>query len=356
MLTLTATIGIGALRSALRLQNSFVSFEEHLEIDKAESGCYSCIDCLQNTFACESCKHKKYHTVIKKKYHNEKNRYGKRPVLRKFGLLLFLYLHFLNPDKCGLVHIDLDEAAEFLHCDIKTIGNNLHLLEAYGYIILGSALYPRYYQLFISDYKNYFKVASKNGRGYTYLSLDLFRCLITLKTINEIRITLRSFLYSNDCNRKGTSSERAYEDIKRELPSYCTKKCIKEMLNNPLIQQFLHIQAGKHTVKIELSDIINPSILTCKLRENCRVKVKEFVDHINKKASNRHNYFILLSNELNDISYIGLKFPTTFITDAIKQVYESFILKNIDIDSLGALIRSTVKSNTAFAGQKNVFN
>ena len=356
MLTLTANMGIGVMRSALRLQKNFSEFEEIKELNKTETGCYSCTECLQNPSACINCCSKKYRTVLKKKYYNEKNRYGQRPVLRKFGLLLFIYLHFLNPDKCGLVNIDLEDAANYLHCDIKTIRNNLHLLETYKYIILGGAICPGYYKLFICDYKNYFKSAKENGRGYTYISLDLFNCLIEMQSINEIRITMRSFLYSVDCDRKGTSSERTYQDIKRDLPEYCTKKDIKETIKNPLFNKYFNVKESKYTIKMSILDTINPFTLTKKLREECRSKVKNFVDSINRKASGAKDYFILLSNELNDISYIGLKYPAELITDAISQIYESFVLKGIDIDNLGALIRSTVKSNTEFiSGYCKVF-
>ena len=56
-------------------------------------------------------------------------------ILKTNAIKLLLLLHFYHPDRFGIIkNIDIRELAEHLHCDIKTVKNNLEILNRYAYV------------------------------------------------------------------------------------------------------------------------------------------------------------------------------------------------------------------------------
>lgn len=348
MQTLTANVGIGVLKSALRLQKNYVEYVETKQIEKLASGCYSCTACLKDPQACECCTKKVYETILTKKYINEKNRYGSRHTLKKYGLLLFLYAHFQAPDQMGHTYIDVDQAAQELGCDKKTIRNNLKLLNRYGYITLGQTPEPGLFQLFIKDYRSYFKKASENGRGYVTIAKEIFAELIGAESINEIRLILRNLLFSveNAVNEfKGRPMKRTYRELQRELPHYCTKKGIRKMLEKPAFEKLFEVAHEKKWVEVKVKDAYAPQLVVERLRQECFKNVRAHVDKLNKECREKHTYPLHVSAaDLTDISYIGLRYPIEIILNAIDQIQKTMAI-GTEIKELGALVRNIANAN-----------
>lgn len=343
MVTVTANIGTGVMRSALRLQENFVEYKEEKHIEKLSTGCYSCEHACGSE-ACASCQNKIYETHLKKVYRNEKNRYGSRKALKRNAIMLFMYFHYLNPDKAGHVYIDIEDAAKVIGCDVKTIRNNLYLLNKEGYIILGKTDCPGYYQLFITDYKNYFKKASENGRGYTTLSKEFFYELLKLKDINSLRLVLRNFLFSIESGAKNIGrKERTYKEVKRELPKYVTQKSIKETLKSQEFGKLFDVTEKKRTVIMNVKQNFNPLEITNRLRSECYNKVMNFIQNINNNRK-MGKLFSISTDEMDDITSIALKYPLNAILKGLNEFYNDYIVQGEPVYNTGALLRTIVKS------------
>ena len=343
MITVTAHIGTGVMRSALRLQENFIEYKEEKHIDELATGCSFCEhDC--NSEACASCPHKIYEISTKKVYVNEKNKYGVRKVLKRNAMLLFLYLHFLNPDKAGHVFIDIEEASEMIGCDVKTIRNNLYLLSENNYIALGKTDCPGYYQLFIKGYNEYFKKAIENGRGYTTISKELFDELLKVKDINSLRLILRTFLHSVESGAKNIQKkERTYKEVKRELPNYVTQKSMREVLNGNTFGKLFDVKERKRTVILNIKENFNPTEVTNKLRSECYNKVMSFIQDINNNRK-LGKLFSIRCEEMEDIINIALKYPMTAILRGLDEFYNDYIVQGTPVRNTGALLRTIIKS------------
>lgn len=56
-------------------------------------------------------------------------------MLKSNAIKLFLMLHFYNPDRNGIIYdINPGELADMIGCNVRTIWNNLHVLQEYTYI------------------------------------------------------------------------------------------------------------------------------------------------------------------------------------------------------------------------------
>ena len=110
-----ANIGKAAIIQSLGIQKNYTEVIETTvdAIDYSNTACSTCkYKAIINTFdenskpyadacaSCASCPHKTLiqKNVYKKIYHNEKNRYGYRPMLKANAIKLFLLLHFYHPD------------------------------------------------------------------------------------------------------------------------------------------------------------------------------------------------------------------------------------------------------------------
>ncbi len=177
LLTLTAPVGQAVLRSAIRLSDNFIKFRAGSDL-------------------CVNCPNRVYHKEMKKIYVNEKARYGERTTLSRNAILVFVYLHFLSPDENGFIRmVNIQEAADFLHCCPRTVRNSLNSLASSGYIALRKLEnIPCHYSVFLSEFKDYFRTAKEGGRGYLLLTKETFLALAGQSTINSLRLAVRSIL------------------------------------------------------------------------------------------------------------------------------------------------------------------
>lgn len=357
MLTRTATIGLAVLKSAIGLRSNYSEVIE--KVDFTKTGCRNCMHfleqdapCSQEYFPfcekCRSCAKALLYTTEQKIYVNEKNKYGIRHELKKNALLLFIYLHYLNPDKAGLVFVDIEHAAELLQCTERTVKNNLRLLDRHGYIVLDKTpVFPGYYKLFISEYSTYFLPANKGGRGYCTMPAEHLTLLRDLININSIRLAIRNLIPETTvCHTP--LGEQPFVAIQRELPSYCSRRKILELTASEPFQKIFAVSSRKYFLHIKVRESYSLSNVVKDFKADCRNKVLNLVDKLQKEAKAQKSRYaiLLLEEELNDICNIALKVPVKFILDAIRQVNEQYILQGLKIESMGALVRTVAM--TAF--------
>ena len=113
-------IGKAVLIQALGIQQNYTTIiDSSIEVtDYSNDNCSTCkYKAIIESFSsdndiykmaidnCNNCPHRILTTknVTKKIYHNEKNRYGYRPMLKSNALKLFMLLHFYHPDRFGII-------------------------------------------------------------------------------------------------------------------------------------------------------------------------------------------------------------------------------------------------------------
>ena len=200
-----ANIGKAAIIQSLGIQKNYTEVIETTvdAIDYSNTACSTCkYKAIINTFdenskpyadacaSCASCPHKTLiqKNVYKKIYHNEKNRYGYRPMLKANAIKLFLLLHFYHPDNNGIVYnLEACELASVIGCNVRTVWNNLKVLEEYTYISYSKNEYGLI-NVILNDYENYYLPANKGGRGFLVMSKELLTKLNSTDSLVSLRI------------------------------------------------------------------------------------------------------------------------------------------------------------------------
>lgn len=356
-----ASIGKGILLQSLGLQGNYKE-EVDAVLDLEKSGCYECPYYYnQNSDACASCSKKCY--VTKTVYHNERNMYGYRPMLKANAIKLLLYVHFCHPDANGIVkNVHASLAARELGCDIKTIYNNLEILAYYGYICyarIGSGVF----NIFICDYKKYFLSAKEGGRGYIVMNQPLVKALFLQKNINAIRIYLREVIdIDNENTRGGTffnTIEKTYTDMRRSLPSYCKRGVIVRSLTENTCE-FFKVEYKPHTVRFSIDDNFNGKKCKAQKLDEYISLLNDFIKDFNQQvvldsselSSNASDgklhisvapaTFSFTESEISNIAHLAIEFTYEDILDALKEIYDSYLVPGNKIGSIGALIRTVV--------------
>lgn len=353
LLSNTASIGQAVLRAAIRLQNTHIEYQTYNLLDPARSGCYDCLKHLQDPSACDYCPSRVYQTTTKKVYSNERARFGERKTLNHNSLNLFILLHFQFPDSNGLVRMfDAEEAAETLHCHVRTVMNNLKNLQNAGYISFVKTDIPYSFHVFLSEYKTYFKKASEGGRGYLRMSKDLFCKILQLSTINGTRLAVRNLIYSLDEKRKGRSMERSYKEIQQDLPDYCTKKQIIDITSTPTFADMFSVTSKKRSMAIRIRDQYNQHQIAELLIEDGVAAAKQWsasIAQAHDASPITEPAFSLTAQEVKDIGNIALRLPVWTITRALDKFYNKYIKQNLPYDKVGALVRSFAEDEFAAA-------
>ena len=318
---------------------------------------------------CNNCPNKILTTknVTTKVYHNEKNRYGYRPMLKSNALKLFLSLHFFHPDRFGIIkNVDIKELAGLLNCNVKTIWNNLDVLSNYTYISY-SKIDTYKVTLILNDYENYYLPAHKNGRGFLVLSYDLLEKIISIDSLVTLRIYLRELINLDNSNLKGQASvdHISIKDIRHTLPEYC-KPCIIRKAIETSSTDIFSVSLNDNIVRFEIAErYMAKNQKNVLLQENI-TKLHNFVLEFNSiipeinasrlqpvKYSNfipdevNMTHFKLLSikkDDLNDLANIAVHYSYDLMMQALSSVYKQYILLDKPIKNLPGLISSIVNS------------
>ena len=318
---------------------------------------------------CADCPNKLLTTqnVTKKVYHNEKNRYGYRPMLKSNALKLLLLLHFFHPDRFGIIkNVDTREIAQKLNCNIKTVWNNLEILSSYTYISY-SKTDTYSINLILNDYENYYLPAHKNGRGFLVLSFDLLNKIILLDSLVTLRIYLRELINLDNANLKGQASvdHKTFKDIRQVLPAYCKPCIIKKSIENASTDIFT-TSINNNIIRFEIDKrYIAKNQKTILLQETTD-KLKKFIMDFNSVIPEvnsgeiqpeKYNsflpvdydmvYYKLISikkDELDDLANIAIHYSYDLMMLALSNVYKQYILFDKPIKNLPGLVSSIVRS------------
>lgn len=115
-------------------------------------------------------------------------------MLKANAIKLFLLLHFYHPDNNGIVYnLEACELASVIGCNVRTVWNNLKVLEEYTYISYSKNEYGLI-NVILNDYENYYLPANKGGRGFLVMSKELLTKLNSTDSLVSLRIFIRELL------------------------------------------------------------------------------------------------------------------------------------------------------------------
>ena len=146
--------------------------------------------------------------------------------LSNLNIRLMLLFYSLC-DKNGVIkELKKRDIANILNCNIRTLKNNLNILQDLNYITLANKSYGKV-SLLINNYHEQYQ---KNGDGYIVLSNTMMKILLESPSVH-ISIILIKALLKFDMNHK-TNKETfiTIEELKKLCPSIAFSAAIKKLL------------------------------------------------------------------------------------------------------------------------------
>ena len=191
--------------------------------------------------ACRKCQYGKtleINTVIKprllekekkKRYVNEKNRYGYAKRLKLRSVLLFIAYHMIVSNSNGILrNVSISDLADLLKCSKRAIRYNNQILSEEGYIYISNGIDGEHINVCLPEYKSYFLPAQEGGRGFFTMSKELFTALCEIKQTTALRIVLKTLLsMETDVLSMNEPRLESYVQIRRYLPDYCKRNIVQ---------------------------------------------------------------------------------------------------------------------------------
>lgn len=382
-----ANIGKSVLIQSIGLQKNYTELAQETTevIDYSNTECVNCkwnsiihnFDSGSDIYktavdTCANCSKKTVtqQTVYTKIYHNEKNRYGYKPMLKTNAIKLLLLLHFCHPDRFGILKaVNIVSISKLLSCDVKTVRNNLNILAAYNYISF-SKCDTYNYSICLNDYESYYLPANKGGRGFFVMSKELLLQLLTINNLVSLRIHIRELIELDNLSSQGLFSaiNKSYKDIKQSLPDYCKPSVIKNSLINA--DNIFQITLKETSVRFEIDEQYNSKLQ----KDNCYNEYyAQFVSFMNEfntfvplvntnqnigdsykqffalpeiPDSNVFHLLAFTTVQLEDLANLALQYSYEHVLDALAVIYQTYIMKDRAIHNLGGLLQTVIRSNS----------
>lgn len=389
-----AKIGKGVLSKAIGLQKNYTEdyVKVHDTIDTVKSGCPNCpyysnnIDPLSSyqgyreniTFSpeCSSCSSAVWHTkyqVIHRRI-NERNRYGYQPTLKSNSIKLLLLYHFLQPDSYGFIkNVNKKELASALGCTVATINACNKALSDYDYChISDSGIAKNHISVYLTDYKNYHKTASEGGRGYLTLSSAMLNAILSLHSLNALRMQIKGLLEIDNARLKklsDISASATYKKLRGFLPQYCKNNVIRKALSEKTI--LLTTVLSKDGVEFSLNDSFTISSMRNKMLSHAEKSIESFVMNINdtvedydsdlpdKKETalaafaemnilraDKYKSVLLTKDDYSSLSSLAVQYNLQIVLSSLTQIYNTYLLQNKPVNNIGALCRTFIRNRS----------
>lgn len=382
-----ANIGKSVMLQSIGLQKNYTEIVESTTdvIDYSNTECMNCkwnaiihnfepCSELHNTAvnACANCSKKTVtqQNVYKKIYHNEKNRYGYKPMLKTNAIKLLLLLHFQHPDRFGIIkNVDARSMSKLLCCDCKTFCNNMRILASYNYISF-SRSDTYIYTICLNDYDSYYLPANKGGRGFFVMSKELLQQLLMINNLVSLRIHIRELIELDNLSIQTPFSaiNKSYKDMKQSLPDYCKPCVIRDALNNH--SNIFQITVKEASVRFEIDNQYNSKLQKDRCYNEYYAMFIDFMNDFNNivplintnkpvntgynaffnsDESDNHQIFHLLSfstAQLEDLAHLSLQYSYEHVLDALAVVYQTYIMNERKIHNLGGLLQTIISSNS----------
>lgn len=378
-------IGKAVLIQALGIQKNYTTIVENTVevVDYSNSMCSSCkYKQIINTFDkeseiyksastyCNNCPNRILTTqnVTKKVYHNEKNRYGYRPMLKANAIKLLLLLHFYHPDSNGIIRdLDANELAVNVGCNVRTIWNNLKTLQEYTYISYSKNEYGLI-SILLNEYENYYLPANKGGRGFLVVSKELYKKLCNIKSLVSLRIFIRELLSLDAPELKGQASidYKNIRELRNLLPAYCKPSVIREKLS--VESDIFTISFKDDVVRFQIDKEFIPKNEKTRVHDEYAESLEKFIWEFNQNVAyvnsggispaclsdfftmkNRQSAasfkpMMLTDIEIDDLASLSLHYSYDIVVNALSVVYREYYMYQKTVNNLGGLVSTIIRS------------
>jgi hypothetical protein len=215
--------------------------------------------------------------------------------LSRIGDLLYFTLHFLNVDKHGIIrNIDINDMATYLHCDVKTIINNIKILNDLGLIWFSPASKYKY-TVKIVGYDTYHLTAREGGKGYMHITIDILNELIEIKNVNSLRAFISLMLKHDEDRvsfnkkenieknkdkeniRQQENSKITLKRLRSRLPGYINNVNIINVLGNTNVTKIFDIKFNNNIVSFRVKERYNIDSYKDKLTANYQNRIEDYI-------------------------------------------------------------------------------
>ena len=314
-------------------------------------------------FCCKNCiyKDEKF-----KKYINEKNDLKIKQELKftKTQIWQFLLYHSVC-DSLGLVkYISEQEIKERLLIDIRTIRDNNKFFIDNGLIGVSPVPGTKYFGLFITNYKSYFKTKKEYGRGYLRIDSIILEKLFNINNINQLRIALRELIQNSRVNSYLDSEIKEvtlpYTKLKSFLPSYMSspakiKKVIHELIHDSNFDVFYYKPAIDGVIFQIKNQYKGTSI---KFKNIFRYR-NDILNHISRKSREIFKINLLeitdLENSIDDFVQMSQQYNLKIVLDAIDKLLIHIKRTNY-CKNYGGFIREKIEEMIEYSIKYSVAN
>lgn len=387
-----AKIGKAVLSKAIGLQKNYT--EEYVKVsnilNEGISKCYDCPVYKEKQFLsyqsstdqsdlftqkCSSCSSAVWNTnykVVRRRI-NERNKYGYQPTLKSNAIKLLILYHFLQPDSRGFVkNISKKDLAKALGCTVSTVNACNKVLSDYNYCFVSdSGIQTNYISVYLTDYKNYHKTAEEGGRGYLTFSVDMLNALLSVHSLNSLRIQIKGLLEIDSSRLKKISETTAtatYHKLRGFLPKYCKNNVIRKALQEKT--SILSTSVSASGVEFTLNSSFSITKLRSFMLGDAKDKIVDFISSVNDlvcdvnydlpdkkevaieslqslgilKADN-YKELLLSLDDYSSLASLAVQYNLQIVITSLLKIYNSYVLSNKPVNNVGALCRTFIRNN-----------
>ncbi|WCK57714.1 hypothetical protein PP175_27135 (plasmid) [Aneurinibacillus sp. Ricciae_BoGa-3] len=294
------------------------------------------------TYCKQNCQYQIF-SLPKGIYVNEMHRYRiqkdellkNKKRLSKYQLLQFILYHLMTVDSNGFIkYVSIKAIASLLGCNVRTVKNNNIELSKLG--LISTMKYTSdIFSVHITKYKEYHQSRKQNGSGYFRISKELFVQLVSAKSVNEIRASLRLALEQD--NKSISAEEYAittYQDIKQSLPKNISyPKIIKKTLEG--VTGSFDIQSKDSIVMFKLRPEFNEKLLRAKKEKQFTQQIRSILGETTYKLS---------PEDMNDLVQLSMEYGVTYLCEALSLYKEQVSNEEeLVVENVGGFVRSLIK-------------
>ena len=279
-----------------------------------------------------------------------------KQLLKSCSVRLFILIHFYANANTGITSpLDLEDLAQALDCNIKTVRSNILRLESCGFFDVSMDPVTEEYTFTIHDYTKMYNPIGLGG-GYIQCTYDLLEQLLQIKSINELRVILmllcEAITTELQSSAKLAVAKLTFKELLAGLPKYVKPGVVKQILENQ-VRQEAYSEIVSFTT--EMDDVIrtfNTYLFEDKLRE--RMQYEEilkteygiaFDQTPTLDAEHLLPIYDFEETQYHDLTIMAQDYEIGTVLDALHLFYNRYILTKL-YDAKkgpGSLVRSIIR-------------
>ena len=206
-----------------------------------------------------------------------------KQLLKSCSVRLFILIHFYANANTGITSpLDLEDLAQALDCNIKTVRSNILRLESCGFFDVSMDPVTEEYTFTIHDYTKMYNPIGLGG-GYIQCTYDLLEQLLQIKSINELRVILmllcEAITTELQSSAKLAVAKLTFKELLAGLPKYVKPGVVKQILDHA--NSFKTIFKEEYTRKkryiaAKLNDCFNGATTKNQVRQETYSEIVSF--------------------------------------------------------------------------------